>query len=39
MINCLSTNGLLLERYTDELYSAGVRTVTVTVNAVDPDVH
>lgn len=38
LINCLSTNGLLLERYTDELYSAGVRTVTVTVNAVNPEV-
>jgi nitrogen fixation protein NifB len=36
LINCLSTNGLLLERYTDELFQAGVKTLTVTVNAVDP---
>jgi len=36
IINCLSTNGLLLEKYADDLWDAGVRTVTVTVNAVDP---
>ncbi|GHV75587.1 putative nitrogenase cofactor biosynthesis protein NifB [Spirochaetia bacterium] len=36
LINCLSTNGLLLERYADEIYRVGVRTLTVTVNAVDP---
>jgi nitrogen fixation protein NifB len=36
LIKCLSTNGLLLYRYAQELYDAGVRTVTVTVNAVDP---
>lgn len=36
LINCLSTNGLLLERYADDLYRIGVRTITVTVNAVDP---
>jgi len=36
LINCLSTNGLLLEKYADDLWEAGVRTVTVTVNAVDP---
>jgi nitrogen fixation protein NifB len=36
LINCLSTNGLLLERYADEIYQVGVRTLTVTVNAVDP---
>jgi nitrogen fixation protein NifB len=34
LINCLSTNGLLLERYAADLYRVGVRTVTVTVNAV-----
>jgi len=38
LIMCLSTNGLLLERYAALLYSVGVRTVTVTVNAVDPDI-
>jgi nitrogen fixation protein NifB len=36
LINCLSTNGLLLERYAEDIINAGVRTVTVTVNAVDP---
>jgi len=35
LINCLSTNGLLLEKYADDLWGSGVRTVTVTVNAVD----
>jgi len=38
LINCLSTNGLLLEQYSDDLYDAGVRTITVTVNAVEPKV-
>ena len=38
LINCMSTNGLLLERYADDLWEAGVRTVTVTVNAVDPNI-
>ena len=36
LINCLSTNGLLLERYAEDLANTGVRTITVTVNAVDP---
>jgi nitrogen fixation protein NifB len=36
LINCLSTNGLLLERYADDIARAGVQTLTVTVNAVDP---
>lgn len=36
IINCLSTNGLLLEENASRLHDAGVRTVTVTVNAVDP---
>ena len=38
LICCLSTNGLLLERYAESLVEAGVRTITVTVNAVDPDI-
>jgi nitrogen fixation protein NifB len=37
LINCLSTNGLLLERYAQDLWAAGVKTVTVTVNAVFPE--
>jgi nitrogen fixation protein NifB len=36
LINCMSTNGLLLERYADAVNEAGVSTLTVTVNAVDP---
>ncbi|MDR3168024.1 MAG: radical SAM protein [Treponema sp.] len=36
LINCLSTNGLLLERYAEDLVRVGVGTLTVTVNAVDP---
>jgi nitrogen fixation protein NifB len=36
LINCLSTNGLLLEPYAEELPGVGVKTLTVTVNAVDP---
>ncbi|MEE0845852.1 MAG: nitrogenase component 1 [Eggerthellaceae bacterium] len=33
---CLSTNGLLLPRYADELARLGVTHVTVTMNAADP---
>jgi nitrogen fixation protein NifB len=36
LINCLSTNGLLLENFADDLVRVGVKTLTVTVNAVDP---
>ncbi|MCL6457837.1 MAG: radical SAM protein [Gorillibacterium sp.] len=39
LINCLSTNGLLLERYAERLVEVGVKTVTVTVNAVDPEIQ
>lgn len=38
LINCLSTNGLLLPEKAEALYEAGVRTVTVTVNAVVPQI-
>ncbi len=38
LINCLSTNGLLLDRKAQDIWDAGVRTITVTVNAVDPEV-
>ena len=37
-ILCLSTNGLLLEEKAPELARLGVRTVSVTVNAVSPAV-
>jgi len=33
---CLSTNGLNLEPYIDEIASLGVTHVTITINAVDP---
>ncbi|MDR2246085.1 MAG: radical SAM protein [Treponema sp.] len=36
LIKCLSTNGLLLEKHAEDLFRAGVKTITVTVNAVDP---
>ena len=35
LIKCISTNGLLLEGRLSQLVDAGVRTLTVTVNAVD----
>ncbi|OPY88431.1 MAG: FeMo cofactor biosynthesis protein NifB [Syntrophaceae bacterium PtaU1.Bin231] len=38
LIGCLSTNGLQLFGYVKPLIDAGVKTVSVTVNAVDPDV-
>jgi nitrogen fixation protein NifB len=38
LISCLSTNGLLAEEKADELKELGVRTVTITINAVDPEV-
>ncbi len=37
-IFCLSTNGLGLEPYIPELASLGVTHVTITINAVDPEV-
>jgi nitrogen fixation protein NifB len=38
LINCLSTNGLLLEQYAQDIWDVGVRTLTVTVNAVDSEI-
>lgn len=38
MILCVSTNGLALPAYLDEVAAIGVSHVTVTVNAVDPAV-
>jgi nitrogen fixation protein NifB len=35
---CLSTNGLALPDHVDRLVALGVRHVTVTVNAVDPEI-
>lgn len=39
LINCLSTNGLLLPEKAERVVNAGVETVTVTVNAVDPKIQ
>ncbi|WP_010235474.1 radical SAM protein [Clostridium arbusti] len=39
LVKCLSTNGLLLYRYAQDIYDAGVRTITVTVNGVDPKIQ
>ncbi len=38
LINCLSTNGLLLPEKAERVVAAGVKTITVTVNAVDPQI-
>lgn len=38
LIKCLSTNGLLLRENVNRIVKAGVKTVTVTVNAVDPEI-
>jgi MoaA/NifB/PqqE/SkfB family radical SAM enzyme len=35
---CLSTNGLMLPRYANELIELGVTHVTVTMNAIDPEI-
>jgi nitrogen fixation protein NifB len=38
LILCLSSNGLLLPKYAEWLRNLGVQTITVTLNAVDPDI-
>lgn len=38
LTNCLSTNGLLLPDKAEAVVAAGVKTITVTVNAVDPSI-
>ena len=35
---CMSTNGLLLPESIDRLYGLGLHSLTVTINAVDPEV-
>jgi nitrogen fixation protein NifB len=39
LIKCVSTNGLKLPDRIGELEAAGVQTLTVTVNAVDPEIE
>jgi nitrogen fixation protein NifB len=38
MLLCLSTNGLAIADYLDEIVKIGVSHVTITVNAVDPQI-
>jgi nitrogen fixation protein NifB len=38
IIFCLSTNGLMLPDYAADIVAAGVRHLTVTLNAVDPEI-
>ena len=33
---CLSTNGLLLDKYADQLFALGIRYITITINAIAP---
>jgi len=39
LIKCMSTNGLLLNERADELIEVGIDSLTVTVNAVDPEIE
>lgn len=38
LIKCLSTNGLMLSDYAERIMNVGVKTLTVTVNAVEADI-
>jgi nitrogen fixation protein NifB len=38
MIFCLSTNGLMLPHYSQEIIDLGIKHVTVTVNCLDPTI-
>jgi len=38
LIKCVASNGLLLSEKVDDLVKAGITSVTVTINAVDPEV-
>jgi len=39
LLKCMSTNGLLLNQKADEIIDVGIDTLTVTVNAVDPEIQ
>lgn len=39
LIKCMSTNGLLLYERADEVINVGIDSLTVTVNAVDPEIE
>ncbi len=38
IVLCLSTNGLMLPQYADELDGLGVKHITVTVNCLEPEI-
>lgn len=38
LIKCISTNGLMLNAYAERIAKVGVKTISVTVNAVDPEI-
>ncbi|OED30558.1 radical SAM protein [Methanosphaera sp. WGK6] len=38
LILCMSTNGLLVPKYAKKISEVGVKTVTITINAVDLDI-
>lgn len=39
LIKCMSTNGLLLNEKSDEIIDAGIDSLTVTINAIDPEIE
>ena len=39
LLKCMSTNGLLLNEKADEVIDAKIDSLTVTVNAVDPEIE
>lgn len=39
MIKCMSTNGLLLPDFADEIIDIGIDSLTVTVNAIEPEIQ
>lgn len=39
IIKCMSTNGLMLYEKADEIINVGIDTLTVTVNAVNPEIE
>ena len=39
LLKCMSTNGLLLAEKADEVIEVGIDSLTVTVNAVDPEIE
>lgn len=39
LIKCMSTNGLLLDERAEEIIDVGIDSLTVTVNAIDPEIE